>query len=151
MTPNEYQKLAESTSATKTNEGRDFCLDRILHKEIRLLHAAAGLDTESGEFMDELKRVIFYGKPMDETLLKEEIGDILWYCAEALNALGANMEDVMKVNINKLRERYPAQFNETDALNRDLDKERQVLEAGDVGRVEDVLGSDLENMLDPER
>jgi NTP pyrophosphatase (non-canonical NTP hydrolase) len=97
---------------------------------VRLLHAAMGLCTEAGEFMDMLKKHILYGKPLDEVNLKEELGDKLWYAALALDELKSTFEQVMETNITKLRARYPNRFTEQDALNRNLDKERKILENG---------------------
>jgi NTP pyrophosphatase (non-canonical NTP hydrolase) len=96
-----------------------------------LLHASMGLVTEAGEFQDMLKKHVFYGKPLDEVNLKEEIGDVLWYCAIALEALGTDFESVMETNINKLKARYPEKFTEDKAENRDLVKEREILENGE--------------------
>jgi NTP pyrophosphatase (non-canonical NTP hydrolase) len=86
-----------------------------------------GMCTEAGEFQDQLKRSIFYGKSVDAINLAEECGDMLWYIAEALNALGISMESVMEKNIAKLKYRYPEKFNSDDALNRDLEQERKAL------------------------
>lgn len=97
----------------------------------RLLHAAMGMVTESGEFMDVLKKHIFYGKVVDEINLKEELGDIMWYMAIACDVLGTDFETEMQRNIAKLRERYPSMFDSEHAINRDLDAERAVLEIGD--------------------
>lgn len=94
----------------------------------RLLHAAIGMTTESGEFIDAIKKYLFYGKQLDKTNLKEEIGDLLWYIAIACDALETTIGAEMYRNINKLRQRYPMQFNEHDAMNRDLDAERGILE-----------------------
>lgn len=94
----------------------------------RLLHAAMGLCTEAGEFMDALKRHLFYGKALDEVNLKEELGDILWYVAIAMDALDTTFPEEMERNINKLRARFPDKFTEENALVRDLDAERNVLE-----------------------
>ena len=123
-----YQKLAERTSATASNEGRDACLDRLGQREIRLLHGAMGLCTEAGEFQDALKRYIFYGSDLDVSNLKEECGDIAWYLAEIMNALGLSFEDVLRLNCEKLRRRYPEKFTNIDAVNRDLEAERKVFE-----------------------
>jgi NTP pyrophosphatase (non-canonical NTP hydrolase) len=95
---------------------------------VRLLHAAMGLCTEAGEFMDMLKKHILYGKPLDEINLKEELGDKLWYTALALDELKSTFDQCMETNIEKLRARYPNKFTEHDALNRDLTKERKILE-----------------------
>lgn len=99
-------------------------------KTIRLLHAAMGIDTESGEFMDMIKKHVLYGKPLDEVNLKEELGDLLWYIALAIDELGTSFEALFDTNIKKLRARYPSKFTEEAALNRDLDKERKILEEG---------------------
>jgi NTP pyrophosphatase (non-canonical NTP hydrolase) len=101
------------------------------NKMTDLIHASMGLSTEAAEFTDALKKHIFYGKPLDEVNLKEEISDILWYCAVALEALGSDFESVMQTNIDKLSARYPEKFTEEAAINRDLDKERNILEKGD--------------------
>ena len=98
---------------------------------MRLLHAAMGLCTESGEFMDMMKKHILYGKPIDNTNLKEELGDLEWYIALAIDELNTTFGLVFETNINKLRARYPNKFTEHDALSRDLSKEREILEAAD--------------------
>jgi len=128
VTPNQYQELAERTSATATNEGQNAVNRSIERLHIRLLHAGMGMCTEAGEFQDELKCCIFYGRSLDESNLAEECGDLLWYIAEALNALGVTMETVMHQNIAKLKVRYPEKFSSDDALNRDLEQERKALE-----------------------
>lgn len=95
---------------------------------IRLLHAGIGMATESGEFLDALKKHLYYGKPLDLTNLREEIGDLLWYMAIALDELDTDFDEVMETNINKLRIRYPDKFKASNALERDLDAEREELE-----------------------
>lgn len=101
-------------------------LDNI--ENIRLIHATLGLQTEVGEFADLIKRLLFYGKNLDVVNGKEELGDIQWYCGLAIDVLKTTLDEVQEMNINKLRIRYPEKFTEHDALNRDLDKERKVLE-----------------------
>jgi len=93
-----------------------------------LIHASMGLVTEAGEFQDMLKKHLYYGRKLDEVNLKEEIGDTLWYCAIALNALGTDFETVMQTNIDKLKARFPEKFTEDNANSRNLDKEREILE-----------------------
>lgn len=97
---------------------------------LRLLHAAMGLCTESGEFMDMLKKHILYGREIDLVNLEEELGDSGWYMALALDELNSSFEKMFGTNIAKLRARYPNKFTEKDALNRDLEKERKILEEG---------------------
>ncbi|MFG1485459.1 nucleoside triphosphate pyrophosphohydrolase family protein [Halobacteriovorax sp. RZ-2] len=94
----------------------------------RLLHAGIGLSTEAGEFLDALKKHIFYGKELDRVNLAEELGDLFWYMAIVGDELGIKFEDVMERNITKLKARYGEKFSEEKADKRDLDSERKILE-----------------------
>lgn len=94
----------------------------------RLLHAAMGMGTEAGEFMDGLKKALFYGRLIDEVNLREEIGDLLWYIAIACDALDTTVEMEMARVIHKLSVRYPDKFEDFLAEHRDLGAERAVLE-----------------------
>lgn len=95
----------------------------------RLLHAAIGLATESGEFLDQMKKHIFYGKELDKVNLKEEIGDLFWYIAIALDELNSDFTTETDRVIAKLKARYPDKFSLESSENRDLDNERKVLES----------------------
>jgi NTP pyrophosphatase (non-canonical NTP hydrolase) len=98
--------------------------ERSVNKQVyRLLHAGLGMTTESGEFVDTLKKFIFYGKPLDLTNLKEELGDLMWYIGLACDTLGISLNEVLTSNIEKLKKRYPEKFTEEKALNRDIDNE----------------------------
>ena len=94
----------------------------------RLLHACMGMQTETAEFTDALKKSLFYGKTLDTVNLKEELGDLLWYVSIAMDELGTTYEAEMQRVINKLKIRYPEKFTEEDATNRDLVAERKLLE-----------------------
>jgi NTP pyrophosphatase (non-canonical NTP hydrolase) len=117
-------------SAVRT-ESKDFdsIADRMTTKEaIRLNHAAMGMVTEAAEFLDVLKKHIYYGKTIDKVNLAEEIGDLCWYMAIACDELHVNLEDIMETNIAKLKARYPNKFTSEDAINRNLETERKILE-----------------------
>ena len=76
----------------------------------RLLTAAVGISAEGGEFMEIVKKMFFQGKPASEDNLehlKIELGDIMWYVAQACMALEVDMNDVLDTNIKKLEKRYP--------------------------------------------
>jgi len=118
-TKSSYQQDALRTESTVFN---------MEDGDARLLHAGIGLATESGEFLDALKKHVFYGKPLDRTNLKEEVGDLMWYCAIALDELDSTFSEVQDTNIAKLRARYPDKFTEERAETRDLVKEREILE-----------------------
>lgn len=98
-------------------------------KDMNLLHAAMGISTEAGELMDAFKRKMFYGKELDVVNLKEEMGDIMWYMAILMRELDLDFHEILQLNIDKLRARFPDKFTEFDALNRNLDKERKILES----------------------
>ena len=127
MHANEYQALAAVTEHTpdfvRLGQGPEH--DR---KIAQLLHAALGMMSEAGEFADALKKHIMYGKALDEVNLMEEVSDCLWYEALALRATKHTLEDCMEKNIAKLKARYGDKFTQHAAVNRDLDKERRVLE-----------------------
>ena len=117
-------------SAIKT-ESRDFNIieERLKGSRIqRLLHASFGLSTESGELLDALKKHIFYGRPLDLVNISEEMGDLFWYLAILSDELGLEFEKIMEKNIEKLKARYGHRFTENQAFERNLEKEREILE-----------------------
>lgn len=125
----DYIKEALRTESVKTVLSADWNNSRgEWSMKNRLLHAAMGMATEAGEFLDALKKHLFYGKPLDTTNLKEEIGDQLWYLAIACDALGTDFETEMKRNIAKLRTRYPDKFTSENAIDRNVTSERFTLE-----------------------
>ena len=76
----------------------------------RLLTAAVGITAEGGEFTEIVKKIVFQGKPYDDSNIehmKIELGDVLWYVAQACMALDVTFEDLMEMNFKKLSKRYP--------------------------------------------
>jgi len=76
----------------------------------RLLTAAVGMSAEAGEFTEIVKKIIFQGKPVNEENLfhmKRELGDIMWYVAQACMGLNISLDEVMEMNVDKLKSRYP--------------------------------------------
>ena len=76
----------------------------------RLLTAAVGLSAESGEFTEIVKKIIFQGKPYNDDNIyhmKRELGDIMWYLAQACMALNTNFNEILEMKIDKLKSRYP--------------------------------------------
>ena len=75
-----------------------------------LLTAAIGMGAEAGEFMEIVKKMLFQGKPLTEENLfhmKRELGDVMWYWANACNALDLDPNEVIAENVRKLEARYP--------------------------------------------
>ena len=76
----------------------------------RLLTAALGLTAEAGEFTEVVKKIILQGKPYNEENvfhMKRELGDICWYLAQACMALDTTFDEVIEMNVDKLKARYP--------------------------------------------
>ena len=77
MEMNEYQKLAMRTDdPQKYNSGLN-----------RLINALMGLNGEAGEAIDLLKKALFQGHELEKDKLIEELGDNLWYLAEAADTI----------------------------------------------------------------
>ena len=73
--------------------------------------AALGLSSEGGEFVEIVKKMFLQGKPPNEENIfhmKRELGDIMWYIAQATQSLGVSFEDVIATNVKKLEKRYPS-------------------------------------------
>lgn len=84
----------------------------------QLLNACLGLSGEVGEFNDEVKKMIFHEHEYNEDKLVKELGDICWYLALACDSLSISLSDVMALNIEKLRKRYPEGFSAEASKNR---------------------------------
>jgi|TARA_B100001063_G_scaffold36032_1_gene29623 NTP pyrophosphatase (non-canonical NTP hydrolase) len=82
-------------------------------KTARLLTAALGLGSETGEFVEIVKKMILQGKPpSDENIfhMKRELGDIMWYWATACASLDLDPFEVINENQKKLEARYGEKF-----------------------------------------
>ena len=106
MNINEYQALALRT------------LNPDLDRDEMLLNAVMGLCGESGEAIDLLKKHRMHGHPFDREKFAKELGDIAWYLAEAARAIDMDLEDVLQMNIDKLKQRYPDGFDSEKSRNR---------------------------------
>jgi NTP pyrophosphatase (non-canonical NTP hydrolase) len=114
----DFERYKEFVNAVTSNESKDHLsfLERVavLNQEgfpvERLLTASVGLCAESGEFTEVVKKIIFQGKPVNEDNLfhlKRELGDIMWYVMQACMGLGVTLEEVVEMNVDKLKSRYP--------------------------------------------
>jgi|TARA_B100002019_G_C21244529_1_gene587572 NTP pyrophosphatase (non-canonical NTP hydrolase) len=83
----------------------------------RLDTAASGMSAEAGEFMEIVKKLKFQGKDFNaanKEHLTKELGDIMWYVAQACLALGVRFDEVIYINTLKLAARYPGGMFETN-------------------------------------
>ena len=114
----DFEKYSKFVDAVTSDESRDFVslADRLVALDEkganieRLLTAGVGLNAEAGEFLEIVKKMIFQGKPWDQANREHliiELGDVIWYAANACMALGISFEDVVARNVTKLEKRYP--------------------------------------------
>lgn len=119
----EYQRFVEYTTSRESKGISEF-IDRIVTVDANvplLLTASVGLASESGEFSEIVKKVIFQGKELNVDVryhMLRELGDICWYLANAANALNADLEEIVKMNVAKLEARYPNGFEVSRSENR---------------------------------
>ena len=76
----------------------------------RLTTSGVGLAAESGEFLEIVKKMVFQGKPWNDDNREHiiiELGDIMWYVANACIALNVEFDDVVRGNVKKREKRYP--------------------------------------------
>ena len=107
MTINEYQLEAMRTASGMNYEHHGM-----------LINGALGLCGESGEVADIVKKSIFQGHPLDAAHLAKELGDVAWYVAVTAYAIGYDLETILQMNVDKLRERYPNGFDPIRSQNR---------------------------------
>ena len=80
----------------------------------RLLTAALGLNGEASEFSEIVKKCIFQGKEYSldtHEKLIDELSDVMWYIAQGCIALDISIEELMDINMAKLKDRYPTGFD----------------------------------------
>ena len=113
--PKKYAEFVNAVTSAESKDGIAF-VNRLRNLEgdnceiHRLLTAAVGISAEGGEFMEIVKKIIFQGKPYNEDNIfhmKRELGDIFWYLAQACMALDTDFDELMEMNIDKLKARYP--------------------------------------------
>lgn len=120
MEANEYQKLAMRTNdgkATRRLERQILMVD-YLYDLGGIFDAALGLSGEVGEFNDLLKKWVFHEKGLDVEHLKKELGDIMWYVAMMCHSFGWELDEILQMNVDKLKARYPEGFDIELANNR---------------------------------
>lgn len=106
MTPNDYQQAALRTAPTE------------LSPDQLLLNGLMGLNGESGECIDIMKKYLFQGHAMDAEHMAKELGDVAWYLAVSANAIGYDLETILQMNVYKLKARYPDGFDTEHSLHR---------------------------------
>ena len=125
--PKKYVDFVNQVTSQESKDGVAF-VNRLRDLEgddceiHRLLTAAVGISAEGGEFMEIVKKIIFQGKPYSEDNIRHmkiELGDVMWYLAQACMALDTDFNELMEMNVEKLSARYPeGAFNVYRSENR---------------------------------
>lgn len=105
LTGNEYQKLAART------------INNNLLPDQNRMHALHGMVGEIGE-LHSIYQKVYQGHKFNTNHAMKELGDLLWFIAEYCTVSGWNLEDVMELNLKKLKGRYPDGFDEEKSLHR---------------------------------
>ena len=114
----DFERYEKFVDAVTSDASTDFVAlsDRLVELDEkganieRLLTAGVGINAEGGEFLEIIKKMIFQGKPWDahnKEHLIIELGDLMWYVAQACMALGVSFDEVVARNVKKLEARYP--------------------------------------------
>ena len=129
----DLHKYVDFVDAVTSDPSKDFKsfieslnhLDREGSNINRLTTAAVGISAEGGEFMEIVKKMVFQGKPWNADNREHliiELGDVLWYVAQACMALEVSFDDVVAGNVEKLKKRYPGgEFDVYHSENRAAD------------------------------
>ena len=114
----DFNRYEEFVDAVTSDASKDFVsladrlveLDREGANIERLLTAGVGICAEGGEFLEIVKKMVFQGKPWSDANREHlliELGDVMWYVANACIALDVDFEEVIEMNVKKLEKRYP--------------------------------------------
>ena len=114
----DFDKYSRFVDGVTSDSSKDFVyladrlveLDRKGANIERLTTAGVGLAAESGEFLEIVKKMVFQGKPWNDDNREHliiELGDVMWYVANACIALDISFDDVIRGNVKKLEKRYP--------------------------------------------
>lgn len=108
----DYQKFVASLASPEST----------VDLKSKYITACMGLSGESGEFVDLFKKHIFHGKDLDLEHAKKELGDIMWYVAFACESLNTNIQEIIDLNVDKLKKRFQSgKFTTQEAINKSKD------------------------------
>lgn len=107
MKLNEYQALAARTINPELTPWQ------------QVQNGCYGMCGEAGECIDLLKKTEFQGHPFNREEFLEELSDVLWYVAQAATGMGVTLDEVGRLNIDKLKKRYPDKFTPGLSIHRE--------------------------------
>ena len=109
---NKYKEFVDAVTSDESKNNDKFTnrwVTLVNQRDVdmpRLLTASMGLGAESGEFTEVVKKILFQGKPLDADNIfhmQRELGDIMWYWMQGCMALNIDPNDVIQMNIDKLK------------------------------------------------
>jgi NTP pyrophosphatase (non-canonical NTP hydrolase) len=113
---NKYKEFVDAVTSDESKNNDNFTnrwVTLVNQRDVdmpRLVTASMGLGAESGEFTEVVKKIMFQGKPLDADNIfhmQRELGDIMWYWMQGCMALNIDPNEVIQMNIDKLKARYP--------------------------------------------
>lgn len=120
MNGKEYQELAMRTyDGYAMNRLSSDVISATFYETAALLNGVLGLAGEAGEVSDLIKKGIFHEKGIDREHLEKELGDVMWYIALICHTCSFDLDEIMQMNIDKLKVRYPEGFDVVKANNRE--------------------------------
>lgn len=112
MDVKKYQELANKTAMYPS-------LERMVERQKKyesgdnvknIYYPALGLAGEAGEVAGKVSKIMRdkMGVLSEEDILdlKKELGDCLWFIAEMATVLDLNLEEILEINIAKLKDRH---------------------------------------------
>lgn len=140
-----FQRARESIEDLEARHWHGFGLAdnydiRAARVNTRIFHSVVGVVTEAVELLEAIN---LDNEEVDDVNLREEFGDLAWYIAIGLDETNSSFEQVLEKVIAKLKARYPDKFTSDNAINRDLVKERAILEGKCVNSPEDSGNTDI--------
>lgn len=109
----DLDKYQESAARTLISNPPEFS-----STELMLLWNSMGLAGESGEVVDLIKKQVCHKHGIDRDAIAKELGDVLWYVSAIATKLDLKLSDIAKINIDKLKSRYPEGFSFNRSINR---------------------------------
>lgn len=119
--------LIAATSKLDTNPQIYTLNSEEIKIDTRLFHGIVGNITETVELTEALLDNIKTGET-DVVNIAEELGDSFFYQAIIMDTLNLDQNQILERNVAKLKARFPEKFTTDNAINRDVEKERKILE-----------------------
>lgn len=97
--------MSEKKQYTLAEYQADAVKTKLYPEEKKIEYCSLGLCGESGEIAEKVKKWIRGDKELVTKDIVLELGDVLWYVACFAEDIGSSLEEVAKLNIEKLESR----------------------------------------------